>query len=202
MDADGLLPWAMTLFDPFPRAALLDGRVTDVFEARSMEDLQAIGHSQNLPTKVEPHTDIELTVRGDMERSREHQDSKPLSASWDFPKGWDLGRQTPASSSRWSQPSLLDTDFGTETAFFVGDSNGTRSPPAQPTSAPRHAGTAPAPRSAVRTTTPRSAGSSTTSGGTKRARHASALTSAQPQVSTRAPDDDWFRERGQVLPRR
>ena len=179
-----------------------------------MEDLQAIGHSQNLPTKVEPHIDIELTVRGDMERSREHQDSKPLSASWDFDRSWELGRQTPPDSSQWSQPYLFNMDFGTETNFLVGNSNGTQSPSAQPASAPRHAGTAPAPRSAVRTTTPRSAGSSTTSGGTKRARqvdlsshtssgkrHASALTSAQPQVSTRAPDDDWFRERGQVLPR-
>ena len=66
----------------------------------------------------------------------------------------------------------------------------------------------------MRTTTPRSAGSSTASSGTKRARQselfsltssgkrqAPAPTSAQPQVSTRAPDDDWFRERGQVLPR-
>ena len=58
MEADGLLPWAMTLFDSFPRAHLLDGRVADVFEAKTMEDMEAIGRAQHLPSQVNTNSPV------------------------------------------------------------------------------------------------------------------------------------------------
>ena len=168
----------MTLFDSFPRADLLDGRVADVFEARTMEDLEAIGRNQHLPTQVSDSpvgVGERTTGHLDFKHGKDSHSNTNNSHNLDFDTNHEPEDATPTQPGHWAGSFPFRNDKTWETDSD--DSNG-GPPTAQRTS----------------TTFTMSNARSTTKQPRTRSK-------PPPTSASISSDDDWFRDKGEVLQR-